>query len=639
MSGEEVAAARRRGEDSPGGEGPSGWELPLWCSIALLAGALAALAAWSWGKWTDVHIDFGNELYIPWRLTEGDALYRDIAYRHGPFSHSLNSLFFSLFGVSLRTLVLCNLLILAGICALVFQSFHRAFGRATATFVCCAFLAVFGFSQYAGISNYNYVTPYQHAQTHGIILSLAMMVALVEALRRESHAWCALAGLCFGCVLLTKAELAAPAAATAALGLTLIAVCGESGVLRKSGLAATWAFAALLPAAAFFGFFRAQMPADLALAGVLGNWSTLGGDVFRDPFYRRGAGFDDVAGNLRRAGASFGGLALGVIAALLADRGFRVRRHRGILAAAAGCTLLVLLVARPALVPWRELPRALPLTSLLAGAAAVVICLRARREREVLLRFAPLALWSVYAVALLGKMILNARLSQYGFALAMPATLLLVACLIGWFPELLRRRGGGGDLFRALALAATAAAVVFFLRESNRHYEIKDFTVGSGPDTIVAENPRIQARGRIVAATLDRLRGIMPPGATLLALPEGVGLNYWLRRENSSRYNLFLPAEFEALGGEAAMLADLRAHPPDFIVLVHRDHAEFGVGPFGTDPRNGRAIMNWVGEHYRRVERIGEEPFQGRGFGTVILRYRPGPVGPPAGGLPAEALR
>jgi hypothetical protein len=466
-----------------------------------------------------------------------------------------------------------------------------------------------------------------------------MMVALVEALRRESHGWCALAGLCFGCVLLTKAELAAPAAATAALGLTLIAVCGESGVLRKSGLAATWAFAALLPAAAFFGFFRAQMPADLALAGVLGNWSTLGGDVLRDSFYRRGAGFDDVPGNLRRAGASFGGLALGVVAASLGDRAFRVRRRRALLAAAAGCALLALLVARPALVSWNDLPRALPLTSLLACAAAVVICLRARREREVLLRFAPLALWSVYAVALLGKMILNARLSQYGFALAMPATLLLVACLIGWFPELLRRRGGGGDLFRALALAATAAAAVFFLRESNRHYEIKDFTVGSGPDTIVAENPRIQARGRIVAATLDRLRGIMPPGATLLALPEGVGLNYWLRRENSSRYNLFLPAEFEALGGEAAMLADLRAHPPDFIVLVHRDHAEFGVGPFGTDPRNGRAIMNWVGEHYRRVERIGEEPFQGRGFGTVILRYRPGPVGPPAAGLPAEALR
>jgi hypothetical protein len=633
MSGEEVAAAGRHVGDSPAGAGPSGRELPLWCSFALLAGAFVALAAWSWGKWTDVHIDFGNELYIPWRITAGDALYRDIAYRHGPFSHGLNALFFQLFGVSLRALVLCNLLILAGICALVFRSFRQTFGRSTATFVCGAFLAVFGFSQYAGISNYNYVTPYQHAQTHGVFLTLAMMIALVEGLRRESHGWCALAGLCFGCVLLTKAELAAPAAAAAALGLTGIAAFGESGVRRKTGLAATWTVAALLPAAAFFAFLRAQMPADLAWDGVLGNWSTLSGDVLRDPFYRRGAGFDDVSGNLRRAGTSFGGLALCVMAALLADRAFRVRRRRGLLAAAAGCALLALLVARPALVPWRDLSRALPLASLLAVTAAVVTCLRARREREVLLRFAPLALWSVYALALLGKMVLNARVSQYGFALAMPAALLLIACLIGWFPELLRRRFGGGDLFRAMAIAATAAAVVFFLRESNRHYEIKDFTLGSGPDAIVVENPRIQARGRVVAETLERLRGIMPPGATLLALPEGVGLNYWLRRENSSRYNLFLPPEFEAFGGESAMLADLRAHPPDFVVLVHRNHAEFGVGPFGKDPRNGRAIMDWVEDHYRRIERIGEEPFQGRGFGTVILRRAADPVAGPAAAL------
>ena len=87
------------------------------------------------------------------------------------------------------------------------------------------------------------------------------------------------------------------------------------------------------------------------------------------------------------------------------------------------------------------------------------------------------------------------------------------------------------------------------------------------------------------------------------------------------------------------MLADLRAHPPDFVVLIHRNSAEFGVGPFGTDPRNGRAIMDWVRKHYRRVERVGEEPFQGRGFGTVILRRRAEPVREPTDGVPAEALR
>jgi hypothetical protein len=79
------------------------------------------------------------------------------------------------------------------------------------------------------------------------------------------------------------------------------------------------------------------------------------------------------------------------------------------------------------------------------------------------------------------------------------------------------------------------------------------------------------------------------------------------------------------------MLRDLRAHPPDFIALVQRDHTEFGVGPFGVDPRNGRGIMSWVARSYRRVHRIGAEPFRGRGFGIVILRRADQAEGAPVG--------
>ncbi len=88
----------------------------------------AALSAGSWEKWADVHIDFGAELYAAWRLAEGEALYRDIAYRHGPLPHHLNALWFTLFGVSIRTLALCNLAILAAIAALQWALFRRACG-------------------------------------------------------------------------------------------------------------------------------------------------------------------------------------------------------------------------------------------------------------------------------------------------------------------------------------------------------------------------------------------------------------------------------------------------------------------------------------------------------------------------------
>ena len=51
----------------------------------------------SWMKWPDVLIDYGKELYIPWQLTEGRALYRDFEIFMGPLSFYFNSLVFRLF--------------------------------------------------------------------------------------------------------------------------------------------------------------------------------------------------------------------------------------------------------------------------------------------------------------------------------------------------------------------------------------------------------------------------------------------------------------------------------------------------------------------------------------------------------------
>ncbi len=65
------------------------------------------------------------------------------------------------------------------------------------------------------------------------------------------------------------------------------------------------------------------------------------------------------------------------------------------------------------------------------------------------------------------------------------------------------------------------------------------------------------------------------------------------------------------------------ANPPDYVVFAHRWWQEFGVGPFGTDPRNGRALVEWVHRDYRRVARYGAEPFGPKGFGVSLYERRP----------------
>ncbi len=229
-------------------------------------------------------------------------------------------------------------------------------------------------------------------------------------------------------------------------------------------------------------------------------------------------------------------------------------------------------------------------------------------------------MWTVLAFALLFKVILNVRLSHYGFVLAMPATLLLVAMLMWLVPSWLRARQRAGSFAQALLLAPVMAVLVFHLWWSNNHYARRTLVVGEGGDAILAYDPDMSRVPVVLWSAARTLREQMPQDATLLVLPEGTILNYWVRRANPTRYTLFTPNMLPFVGGEAPILRDIEAHPPDFIALVHRTGTEFGVGAFGADPNWGRQIMEWVNARYVRIGRVGAEPFVDRQFGVVLLR-------------------
>ena len=75
---------------------------PAWLHVAVLAAAFAALFAWTWGRWPDVVIDFGRELYVPWRMLEGEQLFRDLSWFNGPLSPHWNALVFRRSGSASR---------------------------------------------------------------------------------------------------------------------------------------------------------------------------------------------------------------------------------------------------------------------------------------------------------------------------------------------------------------------------------------------------------------------------------------------------------------------------------------------------------------------------------------------------------
>ena len=592
-----------------------------WAGPGLIVIVFSVLAFWSWRKWPDLLVDFGQQLYIPWQLAGGKLLHKDIVILHGPLSQYFNAFWFKLFGPSLTVLIFVNLTILACITVVLYKSIRRFADSLTATTVCLVFLILFGFSQYVRVGNYNYVTPYTHESTHGVALTAAMILALSHYLTRGGRVAAAISGLCLGLALLTKVEVALAALAVALLGFVIARFAGPPSASPKRDGLALFCGMVIAPALGFYLYFLSYLPAEGALRAVGQGFFVPSGEVAKNVFYMRILGLDNAGHNLSRMLAMFVAVFIFVLIAVTADVvSRRATRHTRLAAVVLGLVFSLALYLAFDLLPWLDIPRALPLTTAIALAVFVMLLLRHPRRIELWPVVLPMVLWTTFALSLLFKMVLNVHLYHYGFYLAMPATLVLVISLAYWIPEVLKGTIGCGVVFRTLALVVLAAASIYYLNRSQRIYRLKDFAVGKGGDTIFTYGPKVHISGLVTSLALEWIEEKTPRQATLVGLPEGIMLNYLSRRTTTSPYLNFMMGEMIVFG-EKRIVDDLKTRPSDYVILVDNDPSEFGVGPFGTDPRYGQQIMDWVNQHYTPVTLIGGEPLRSRDFGIKILQH------------------
>lgn len=582
-----------------------------------LAWVGAAMTAWTWRTWADPLIDFGREVYVPWRLLAGEGLYTDLAYFNGPLSPYLNALWFALFGVGIRTLILANLAILAAITLLVFRLLALVSDRFTALVATSAFLVGPAFMR----TNYNFVLPYSHELTHGILLLLLGCLCLhrFSASRGEAR-WAFATGLCVGGAVLTKPEVVlASGAILVGFGLS-IRVIGLSGraALRRALLLGGGAVIPIVGAAVVLGV---TIGPAATWGGLVDPWRmAMDSRITALPFYRRIMGLAPFWWNLAIMGYALAAIGLLAMPPILFVR-LRGRReigaHEERVASRTALTVLGgggLALGVFAMVPFLSLSRAQPLLVLCLLAWATH-GLRASSGNDELARAWVLRITLLLLAFLMTlKMLFATGVFHYGFALAMPGTVMLIVAALGWIPGEARRRGWDGELLRYWVLGVCVAIAGLQLNDASPRIELKSTAVGAGPDRIMTE-PR---RGAGVARALEVVRANMPEGGTLLVLPEGVTLNYLLRMETPTPFLNFMPPEVIHFG-EARMLGSLRQNPPDLVLLVHKDLREYGVGLFGEG--YARDLLDWVRAEYRTIERIGDPPLREFSlFGIEVLR-------------------
>ncbi len=579
---------------------------------------LALVATWliwrGWQRFTHPVIDFGRELYVPWQILEGKVLFGELAYFNGPLSPYFNALGFRLLGVSLTALAVLNISILVGTMLVLYSLVRRIASRFEAIISCLIFLAVFATADLIGFGNYNFVTPYSHEMTHGTILSFVLLLVIGRYFEDSSRVGLVISGLLLGLIFLTKPEFF-----VAAVGALVLAFVADAWSRHDGGLPVVRPLSivglcALIPPVTAWAALSFRLGTKEAFFGVLGAWPYVFlRELSRLPFYREGMGLDEPAASLEKTliWAAIYLIALwpGYIAASLLKP---TSKSRVFWSFVVGIWASVALVGAGIRYDPTDFPRPLPLV-VVAMCLLTVLMMRKRSPDDPLYpRLVGLFALQIFALGLLAKMALHPRYQHYGFALALPATIVLVLTLIFLVPETIRKRGGYGPAFRLAGLMFLLVVGVGFSLPSRAAFRQKTLPFGKGSDQIL-----VHPRFVVMQQLLEHLRAEIEENETLLVLPEGIMFNFQIRRPTPTAHINFMPPEF-VMFGEDAMLAALEETPPDAVVLLKRSTHEYGYEAFGSG--YGEGIMQWLERNdYQVVETLTDPRLDRHEFGRAMM--------------------
>ena len=622
-----MPAKKRRRIGTKDHQPDSGWPVAPAASwwleflgLAVLGALTVLLVATSWRRWPDPLIDFGRELYVPWRLAQGAVLYRDADCLYGPLSPYLNAALFKCFGTGLMVLVAANLAVFAAILAVIYRLCRRAWGAVAAALAGIAFVAVFGFSQYVKVANYNYVTPYAHQTTHGMLVCLLLLAGLVRWLDDATPRRSFLVGLLLGLTAVLKPEfMLARGLVTIAAGLIR---WRHRGRLSARAIAAG-TVGAVLPTLLFTAYFAAHLPWKEAVVSASRGWFNLTTNLSSERMQQGFLGLDQPWKNL---GAQVGAFLLaGGLVALIAGAAWFVERcgPRRLRLLVVGLLVSGLAWLACIEINWLQSGRCLFGLMLVYTFIGMGSLVRKSGRQGDLRVPATRLLMALLALALMARMVLNGRIYHYGYYQAALAWLLVPAVLIGELPARIRVLQWGRAVVVLASLALITPGVVILANQSQEVLALKTSPVGDGADLFYAFPPRVDPTGEIVGLVSAELLK-MPHDQTLLVLPEGMMINY-LARQPCPVADIYFFGVATGNGGEERIVRALQQHPPDRVVIISRDLREYGVQRYGDGFGSGQQLLQWVGANYDRAFSIGGDPLDVRQRGSIVLERKAAP--------------
>ncbi len=590
--------------------------MPYVVGFALAAFAIAAI----WRRSCHVVIDFGRELYVPWRVSEGAVLCRDVFHNYGPLSQSYHAVLFKMLGPGLSRLMWSNAALYLVLLALLTRLLVKGWNAWVATAGVMFFVLVFSFAQLMPAGNYNYLTPYLHETTHGLLASVVLVMILSSDWLTGWRKWAA-AGLCCGVSVLLKPE--PMLACGLAMGTAIVARLWNRehrpSAQQMAVEAVAFALGLIVPVAVAIGTFafwanctweESFQYANMAWYGVFKHAS-----IVKSPDQLNFLGTDNIAANLWSIAVwslgSFGLLAL-VTVPLWATSKQSVGVRWIVYAVLAGVAVYLGLTIK-----WGAVGRTLPAFLLAALIADVV---RAWKSGAVDSAALVRLLLGSLAIGFLARMALNPRIGHYGFVQAPLAAMMAVGFVLYTTPQWARLEHRERVVFWVLAVITGGLGLTSITVYSQRLIAANVYPVGVGDDRVYMLPPErlLDAQEfERARAVVERLDGKSP----MLVLPEGVFMNYLYRVPSPIPEFQFLPSSL-VNGQGKAYVERLRGNPPAVVVLLCRDTREHGIQRFyGESPDHGEDLIQWLREEYEVVKGEGS-PLDPTNHGWAVLVRR-----------------
>lgn len=591
------------------------------CFIFSISFLFLYLVHMTWFKWPDVMIDYGRELYVPWRLSEGQVLYRDLFHFYGPLAQYVNAALFSIFGVDIKVLVYFNLLCVSVIMAIGYVYIRSLFGSLTSFFCLLSFLSMFCFAQYSLTGNYNYITPYCHEITYGIYL---FIISLFFYYRYEQERRGYLLFLIFffhGLIFLTKLEVFI--ASSASLVMFLFFTLKEKNYRSFTSLI-------LISCAGFCSSlipFLAILIQDMSLSNAFLFVSSSLYSLFKltnlssNVFFKYISGFDNIYSSvyIMMTILLFESIAflIMILTARILSKYIYAKLYIYLLLPSL-LLLLYLLVSYQNFISWLDLARPLPL--LLFVALVYLVIKRYNGNNNVLSSHLSFIIAITFALVLMLKIVLNVRIYHYGFALAMPAIIIMIILLFV-SPSL----NNSTRIYAPLLLSFIALFLLFtfykHISYTSQIMSIKTTTVGNQEENIITYDPRFSDKGAVAQKAINIIQSNKIPSDTFAVLPEGVMLNYLTRTPNPMKYFVSTPP-FVTGDDEAIFIEELKKKAPTYILVTNQDSIEYGRHHFGSDYAIN--IMTWINANYRHIDTIGMNIANDEHYRIIIYRkYAP----------------